>query len=76
MSHRTRTTTSSSVNANTPVTSDTSIIAGPLISALVVILLIALGIIFWRKRNLSGMQYTCPITIITTYFSIMQFHEK
>lgn len=76
MSYRARTTTSSSVHANTPVTSDASNIAGPIISALVVILLIALGIIFCRKRNLSGMQYTCTITIITTYFSMMQFHEK
>lgn len=73
MSHRTRTTTSSSVHANIPVTSDASNIAGPLLSALVVILLVVLGIFFWRKKKL-GMQYT--ITVIKTYISMMQFHEK
>lgn len=73
MSHRTRTTTSSSVHANTPVTSDASIIAGSLISALVVILLVVLGIFSWRKKKL-GMQYT--ISVIKTYISTMQFHEK
>lgn len=72
MSHRTRTTTSSSVHANTPVpdTSHSSTIAGYLISAVVVILLVVLGIIFWRKKKLFGMQYT--ITVIKTYISMMQ----
>lgn len=72
MSHKTSTTTSSSVHANTPDTSDT--IAGSIISVLLVLLLVVLGVIFWKKKKLFGMQYT--ITIITTYISMMQIHEK
>lgn len=59
---------------STPDTSDTSTIAGSIISVLVVILLVVLGIIFWKKKKLFGMQYT--ITIFTTYISMMQIHEK
>lgn len=73
MSHRTRTTTSSSVHANTPFpdNSETSTIAVAVLSVLVVILLVLLGIILWRKKRLFGMQYS--ITIITTYISLIQF---
>lgn len=73
MSSRTSRTTSSSVHANTPVTSDASTIAGSLTPALVVILLVVLGILSWKKKKL-GMQYT--ISVIKTYISTMQFHEK
>lgn len=73
MSHRTRTTTSSSVYANTPFpdTSETSTIAVAVLSALVIILLVVLGIILWRKRRPFGMQYS--ITFITTCISLIQF---
>lgn len=75
MSYKTSTTTSSNVHANTriPDASDTFTIAGVVISVLV-ILLVILGIIFWKKKKLFGMQNT--ITIIATYISISQFHEK
>lgn len=69
-------TTSTSPLANAPMsdTSDTSNIAGAVSSVLVVILLVVLGFFFWKKKKLFGMQYS--ITIISTYISMMQFHEK
>lgn len=72
MSHRTRT-TSFSVHASTPFP-DTSTIAVAVTSVIVVILLVVLGIILWRKKRLFGMQYS--ISIITTYISLIQFHEN
>lgn len=53
MSHRSSTTTSPNVHANTPVldTTDTSTIAVAVSSVLVVILLVVLGIILWRKKK-------------------------
>lgn len=53
-SHIIRRTTSSNVN---PSTSLTSIVAGSVASVFVVILLIILGIIFWRKKKPLGMIY-------------------
>lgn len=52
-------TTFKSVHANTPLTntSNTSIIAGSVTSVLVVIILVVLGIIFWRKQIKFGMTF-------------------
>lgn len=53
MSYSTGMTTSTSPLANTPMsdTSETSTIAVAVSSVLVVILLVALGIILWRKKG-------------------------
>lgn len=53
-SHIIRRTTSSNVN---PSTSLTAIVAGSVASVFVVILLLILGIIFWRKKKPLGMIY-------------------
>lgn len=74
MSHRTRTTTSSSVHTPVPDTSETFIIAFAVSSVFVIILLVVLGIILWREKKRFGMQYSIPI--ITTYISLIQFHKN
>lgn len=65
-------TTSTSVHGNTTLldTSKTSVIAGSVVSVILVILLAILGVFLWRKKRPLGMTYINNVLLISFFMPL------